>query len=82
MEIEACNVQIKRRDADLAALAVCVLFEFGQFHVAQRIQMELIASHMRIVWSMNRRREYVSADIPANQYSPLQLFIICTRSTG
>jgi len=55
----------KRRDADLAALAVCTLFDFAQFHATQHIQMELIASHMRIVWSMNKRREYVISGYPS-----------------
>jgi len=53
-----------RRDADLVALAVCVLFDFGELYASQRIQMELIASHMRVVWSMNKRREYVISGYP------------------
>lgn len=53
-----------RRDADLAALAACVLFNFGELYTSQRIQMELVASHMRIVWSMNKCREYVTSGYP------------------
>ena len=62
---EGVVIPIKaRRDADLAALAVCVLFDFGELHTSQRIQMELVASHMRVVWSMDRRREYVISGYP------------------
>lgn len=54
-----------RRNADLAALAVCVLFDFGELYTPQLIQIELVASHMRIVWSMNKRRQYVISGYPS-----------------
>ncbi len=58
------NALAARRNMDLAALAVCVLFEFGALGIPGRVQMELVASHMRVVWTMNRRREYVISGYP------------------
>jgi hypothetical protein len=63
-ENSGIRAALKRRAADLAALSVCVLFDFTELHSSQRIQAELIASHMRVVWSMNERREYVIAGYP------------------
>jgi len=64
-EIEGViEIPAKQRHAHLAALGVCVLFEFERVHAAQKLQMDLIASNMRIVWSMNDRREYVVGGYP------------------
>ena len=57
-------VLVALRDADLAALAVCVLFDFTRLASSQRIQMELVASHMWIVWSMDRCCEYLIGGYP------------------
>lgn len=58
------NALAARCNMDLAALAICVLFEFGALGIPGHVQMELVASHMWVVWTMNRHREYVISRYP------------------
>jgi len=54
-----------RRYADLAALEVCTLFDFAQIQASQHFQMELIVSHMRVLFFVSEHREYVISGYPS-----------------
>ena len=58
-------ISAPRRYADLAALDVCALFDFAQIQASQRFQMELIASHMRVLFFVSERHEYVISGYPS-----------------
>lgn len=58
------GVNKARYSVDLAALSVLVLFDFGLLKAALDTQMDLVSSHIRIVWFVPSHREYLISAYP------------------